>query len=241
MNTKSFKSLAAVITLSASVISGVANAGLIDRGNGLIYDDVLDVTWLQNANLSGTRMTWSDSVTWANNLDYGGFDDWRLTKVYDEGDDGCNTSYTGTDCGYNVNSSFTDGNGDTFFSELAYMFHENLGNVDYFDTNGNPQTGWNSVNISFTDGVTGNSVSFENLDRTGYWSGTESATVNGLSWSFSTHGGYQGLAGGDDRYAWAVRDGDVATQVVSEVPEPTSIAIFTLGLLGLTMRARQRR
>ena len=29
---------------------GVANATLWDRGAGLIYDDVLNVTWLQDAN-----------------------------------------------------------------------------------------------------------------------------------------------------------------------------------------------
>ena len=32
--------------------SGAAQATLIDRGGGLIYDSVLNVTWLQNANLA---------------------------------------------------------------------------------------------------------------------------------------------------------------------------------------------
>ena len=31
-----------------------AQAELHDRGNGLIYDDVLDITWLQDANLFKT-------------------------------------------------------------------------------------------------------------------------------------------------------------------------------------------
>ncbi len=31
-----------------------AEALLIDRGGGLIYDTVLDLTWLQNANFAGT-------------------------------------------------------------------------------------------------------------------------------------------------------------------------------------------
>ena len=49
-------------------VSTTANAALVDRGGGLIYDDVLNVTWLQNANaalgssydnIDGTgRMIW---------------------------------------------------------------------------------------------------------------------------------------------------------------------------------------
>lgn len=65
---------------------------LIDRGGGLIYDDDLNITWLQDANYADTRgyddllysidtdgtMYWDDAVTWANNLSYQGYDDWRL-------------------------------------------------------------------------------------------------------------------------------------------------------------------
>lgn len=38
-----------------------SDAALIDRGGGLIYDDVLDITWLQDASLCGFR-TWDDAV-----------------------------------------------------------------------------------------------------------------------------------------------------------------------------------
>jgi hypothetical protein len=33
------------------------SATLFDRGNGLIYDDVLDITWLQDANFSAIDIT----------------------------------------------------------------------------------------------------------------------------------------------------------------------------------------
>lgn len=63
----------------------VANATLHDRGGGLIYDDVLDITWLQDANYAQTSgydgdglMAWGDAVAWADSLVYGGYDDWRL-------------------------------------------------------------------------------------------------------------------------------------------------------------------
>ncbi len=34
-----------------------ANAELYGRGNGMIYDDVLDITWLLDANIDGTEGT----------------------------------------------------------------------------------------------------------------------------------------------------------------------------------------
>ena len=40
-----------VLALTASEST---KAGLIDRGNGLIYDTVLDVTWAQDVGLSST-------------------------------------------------------------------------------------------------------------------------------------------------------------------------------------------
>ena len=35
-------------------LTGISNSSLIDRGGGLIYDTVLDVTWLQDANYAFT-------------------------------------------------------------------------------------------------------------------------------------------------------------------------------------------
>ena len=47
--------------------NAVVQAALFDHGNGLIYDDVLDITWLQDANYEQTssndadgRMNWVD-------------------------------------------------------------------------------------------------------------------------------------------------------------------------------------
>ena len=61
------------------------NAELIDRGGGMIYSTDLDVTWLQDATYAKTSgfdtdglMTWPQAMEWADNLSYGGYDDWRL-------------------------------------------------------------------------------------------------------------------------------------------------------------------
>ena len=57
-----------------------ANATLIDRGSGLIYCDVLDVTWLSNADLGGS-MNWYEAMDWADQLVYMGFENWRLPRA----------------------------------------------------------------------------------------------------------------------------------------------------------------
>ncbi len=76
-----------VLTLAVLlfVSIGSSHGALVDRGGGLIYDDVLDVTWLQDANYAQTsgydtdgNMTWDAATAWAAGLVYGGYDDWRL-------------------------------------------------------------------------------------------------------------------------------------------------------------------
>ena len=70
--------LAAAITLSTLS----ANAALYNRGNGMIYDSSLNITWLQDANYAKTsdydadsRMTWQQATDWAANLTYGDYSD----------------------------------------------------------------------------------------------------------------------------------------------------------------------
>ena len=72
-----------VMSLAASEST---KAALIDRGNGLIYDNVLDVTWAQDVALSRTLrgaglFDWFGAKTWADQLVYGGYDDWRLPTL----------------------------------------------------------------------------------------------------------------------------------------------------------------
>jgi len=72
------------------VASVNVNAELIDRGNGMIYDSVQNITWLANASYFAERATprfdknkdgwtdWESAMKWAASLKYGGFRDWRL-------------------------------------------------------------------------------------------------------------------------------------------------------------------
>lgn len=57
---------------------GTANAILIDRGGGLIFDTDLGITWLEDTNVVGFGMTWDDAIAWADAFVYQGYDDWRL-------------------------------------------------------------------------------------------------------------------------------------------------------------------
>lgn len=211
-------------------VMGSAQAALIDRGEGFIYDDVLDVTWAQNANINGL-MDWDTAVAWADGYSqthsvYGTFDDWRLPTVTDTGASKCDFAYTGTDCGYNV---------DTSTGEMASLFYDTLGNIAYYD---DPPLNPPQVNTG----------PFTNLQAyRGYWSGTEYAppTFNGIeidpgfAWFFNFGSGFQGPTDtSDDLYALAVRSGDVAASVV---PVPAAVWLFGSALAGLMGFRRVRR
>jgi hypothetical protein len=85
--------IAATILIYALTVP--VHASLIDRGNGLIYDDDLNLTWLQDANYSGLTMTWPTAMAWADNLTFQGFDDWRLPASDACSGNGCSGSEMG--------------------------------------------------------------------------------------------------------------------------------------------------
>ncbi len=210
------------------LLAGSAQAALIDRGGGMIYDSDQKLTWLQDANYAQTsghdidgRMNWGNATSWAAGLSYGGYSDWRLPTITDTGNAGCDFGSNGTDCGYNV---------DTSGSELAYMFHQILGNISDYDTDGDPQSGGGLTSTS-ADGV-----DFQNLQSYPYWSGTEYVPNTSKAWFFYTHHGFQsGTSKGDEFYAWAVRSD------VSAVPVPAAVWLSGSGLVGLIGVSRRKR
>ena len=85
---KIFVYLITVMLVLGHAIS--AHAAFIDLGGGMIYDDVLDITWLADANYAQTSgydldglMTWEQANTWTTNLIYGGIAGWRLPTFDD--------------------------------------------------------------------------------------------------------------------------------------------------------------
>jgi len=212
---KSLSRLALAAALSVATLS--AQAALVARPGGMVYDTVQNITWLQNWNTNGL-MNWSTANNWVNDLVYGGFDDWRLPT-------------TNTTASSNCSGNFNPGGGfpQQYFgfnctgSELGHMFYNEFGAT----AGQSILAGSNAANLAL----------FTNVQSLDYWSGTEYAPNPGDAWVFSSSDGYQGF---DSKfsalYAVAVRPGDVA----AAVPEPQTLALALLAL-GATMVVRRRR
>lgn len=216
---------APVLALFSVLFAGHVQAALHDRLGGLIYDDVLDVTWLQDANYVQTsgynqfgKLNWPDAVNWASTLNYFDtergvtWDDWRLPST------------TTND----LSSLGFDESGQS--SELAYMYYANLGfqRNEVYDMYGNLDS---NADPPISDGSYN---PFNNLLTRGYWSGTSYNDNN--AWALHFHFGHQFLDSktGDELRVWAVRDGDVAP-----VPIPPAILLMASGLLFLRFYGRK--
>lgn len=211
------------------LVHSTVQATLLDRGNGMLYDDVLKITWLKDANYAKSsgydadgRMTWAQANAWADNLNYSGYENWRLPVAKPVGSNwNFSWSYDGTtDWGFNISSAN---------SELAYMYYVNLGLTGYYSPTGDiPYDYGVFANGAWRGGAKDIGLVL-NLQNDEYWSGTvyerNPAT---LTWDFRTYTGLQyGADQADEIYAWAVRDGDVS----SAIPEPSIVGLLTAALL----------
>jgi hypothetical protein len=105
------------------------------------------------------------------------------------------------------------------------LIYENVQNITWLqDANlAGKVINWNNswVSAATSAGIINVEVDFV------YWSATELSSSSTCDvWYFDTTSGY----------AWALRDGDVGA-----IPEPRSVAILALGLLGLIRVRRQYR
>jgi len=191
-----------------------AEAALIDRGNGLIYDPDLDITWLADANYAQTsgydddgKMSWSAALAWAQQLDYGGFTNWRLPITLDP-DSSC------------VELESIHGPYDYYCSgsEMGHLFYTELGAIPVLPTN---------------SAVYGPDLAlFSNVQRYNYWSSTETAVdavfpgcTTNCAWDFDLKNGVQtGYPKTLLFYALAVHPGDIGAELDSDgdgIPDST--------------------
>ncbi len=150
------------------VFSGIANATLYNRGGGLIYDDNLDITWLWDANYvettgyddalygsdRGGGLMWSDAMEWAENLEYGGYRDWRLpSPLNQDGSGPCGgPNCSDSEMGHLYYTAPPSGLGSPAGGPLAGSGpFENIQN-DYYWTNMRWEFGPTSWTFNFRDG-----------------------------------------------------------------------------------------
>lgn len=217
--------------------------GNISNGYEAIYDDVLNITWLADANLMASNSfglelpastapqgmySWFIAMDWIdamNNSNHLGYNQWRLPSASPV--NGVNfqilpVSYDGsTDQAFNIgapDSAYPDHTG----SELAHMFFRTLGNVAARDINGNANSCITTTCLSNTD-------PFINLISEDYW--TQTSYDDNTALNFQMVNGAQNFPNksGFDAYAWAVADGDP----FAVVPLPATAWLFLSAVGGL--------
>lgn len=138
------------------VFSPASNAALYDRGDGLIYDDYLNITWLQHASMSEKTLSWFEAVSLVNGLEFQGYNDWRLP--------GTGSACTGTGC--------TD-------SEMGHLFlaDEISSDSSGIFTNVKPSYYWSSTELD-----SDNAWRFNFNSDSGY-QGTSAKTTTKWAWA----------------------------------------------------------
>jgi hypothetical protein len=230
-----------------------AQAALVDRGNGMIYDSSLNITWLQDANYAMTSgydndglMTWQESQNWVNQLSYGGYSDWRIAGTANLDSSCSNETWPqGTQVNFGYNCS---GSGN----EMGHLYYNDLNGIAYQnDWQGDAAYPTMPVNDNHGLGTTGlfTNIMLASIPaggapgsvELGYWSDLYPDPSEAWHFHFGG-GGYDGYSGfhvvTDNFYSWAVRDGDVATTVV---PVPAAAWLFVSGLLSLIGFAKRKK
>lgn len=153
-------------------------------GNAVfLYDTSLNITWLKNANHSGS-MTWINAQSWASVLQIGEFSNWRLarTLIPDASCSEGNAFPAVYSQGYGIGCTG---------SEMGHLFNTTLGNAP--------------------DASINNTGSFQGIENYYYWSGTLRTQEPYYAWTYNTAINGQAYTGTGTNafFAMAVRDGDV--------------------------------
>ena len=202
----------------------------------MVYDDVLNITWVRNASLCLTLnncvnqfddartgviggMRLNDANAWASSLVFSGYDDWRLPWASVSQQTGPVGDFGVVNCSTATEQECRD-------NEMGYMHFHNLGNLG--------------------------TVELYNIQDEA-WSGTAqgsgmNSTGGHVQWAFAFYNGTNDQAWSDEygMMAWAVRTGDVPDRgpgvppgpITNPVSSPGTLVLLAIGLAGLRVSRR---
>lgn len=221
----------ATLSLVSLLFTASAQAALYDRGGGLIYDDYLDVTWMQDASyVSNQAVNWTTAHDMVSGLEYQDtarntvWTDWRMPTIDPGTYSGWGFDLQSGESNYNAYDTSPSG-----ANELAYMYYVNLG----FEGNGDLLTA--PELLPLPESPEGSYNPFQNINYLGIWTDSHVGgdAPESQVWYFHFHFGRTLTDGGSDTQTiWAVRDGDVG--LPSPVPVPPAFWLMgsSLALLG---------
>ncbi len=227
------KQLMAILILALS-LSTAANAALIARDGGMVYDDVNNITWAADANLFQTQAAANSNLVSEIIAANGGV-------VHDTPNGWDNGTYTLTTADFNTSSGQM-----SWWGAQAWANNLTLGAYTGWTLPATPlEAGAYNINTSpmgdlfynQLGGVQGSSITlthnanynlFSNVQGSVYWSSSELQYNPDAAWNYVTYEGYHdAYLKYRQLYAWAVRPGDV-----SAVPLPAAVWLFLSGLIG---------
>lgn len=197
-----------------------SHAALVSRlGGQAVYDTVLDITWLADANAGAGSafddgvsttdgfMTWASAKAWAANLMVGGVTGWRLPTTT-QPDSSCSSQTGNPPQGLGFNCAG---------SEMGHLYNE-LGGI----------AGGSVLSSGDPD-----LALFTNIQSGSYWSSTELALAPTNAWFFAFNSGFQNATDKNSSvvFAWAVHSGDVgaapADLLASVLPGKRTVQVGT--------------
>ena len=203
-----FKFFQAVLVSIAFAISSFANAGLITFNDKALFDAYTGGGVVDDMESAGSSTGSSTHTTATNDFS------WTMSDYNCENGYGCSATFGGT----TGNSLMMQSAGD-----------------DFIWTYGNG-------NFVFSSGITSFGIQF------GSYYGNSEITLNGLSSGVQASGSFFGIASDDNAtftnvaYTKSLVYGsfdDVSysrSNIIASVPEPSTLAIFALGMIGLASR-----
>lgn len=209
---------AAALSLAIGVFGAAApaQAALVDRGGGLVYDTERDLTWLTApALLPGVALNWLDAAEFASDFVFAGGANWLLPQT-PFADAGC-AGAEGFGC---------------IGSQMGHLFHERLGGQpgeSVFDTTGDSADDVAAVAL------------FPALQSAWFWSWQ--LADDGANTAFAFHFGTGEQAIRDTTLSGRVllvHNGDLGAASAVDSP-PTLPLVLAALLAGFVARPRWRR